>query len=39
MIRLSEKPDELNGKKWVFYGGVNVSFLADELVGVWTFDC
>lgn len=22
MIRLSEKPVELNGKKWVFYGGV-----------------
>lgn len=22
MIRLNEKPVELNGKKWVFYGGV-----------------
>lgn len=34
MIRLNEKPVELNGKKWVFYGGVYQYGSLDGSLGI-----
>ena len=34
MIRLNEKPVELNGKKWVFYGGVYQYGSLNESLGI-----